>query len=142
MGSPISPPYRVRWLGFQPMAPMLPTLPMLPILLTLLIPLMLPSSSSAQFVNVVQASDGETPLAILQTADALLTLLRATPEGVTGIAFVALFPITFVASTFVPTPSAHAAKVCFPFPPSNLNIPANAPGAGITLRLCVWTITD
>jgi ABC-2 type transport system permease protein len=33
----------------------------------------------------------------------LLGSLVATPEGVTGIAFVALFPITFVASTFVPT---------------------------------------
>lgn len=32
----------------------------------------------------------------------LLGSLVATPEGVTGIAFVALFPITFVASTFVP----------------------------------------
>nr|MBA3282727.1 ABC transporter permease [Acidimicrobiia bacterium] len=29
--------------------------------------------------------------------------LVATPEAVTGIAFVALFPLTFVASTFVPT---------------------------------------
>jgi len=33
----------------------------------------------------------------------LLGSLVATPEGVTGIACVALFPITFVASTFVPT---------------------------------------
>ncbi|MGH9286741.1 MAG: ABC transporter permease [Acidimicrobiales bacterium] len=33
----------------------------------------------------------------------LLGSLVAAPEGVTGIAFVALFPITFVASTFVPT---------------------------------------
>jgi ABC transporter DrrB family efflux protein len=33
----------------------------------------------------------------------LLGSLVATPEGVTGIAFVTLFPITFVASTFVPT---------------------------------------
>jgi ABC-2 type transport system permease protein len=33
----------------------------------------------------------------------LLGSVVATPEGVTGIAFVALFPITFVASTFVPT---------------------------------------
>lgn len=32
----------------------------------------------------------------------LLGSLVRTPEGVTGIAFVALFPITFVASTFVP----------------------------------------
>ncbi|QXC59843.1 ABC transporter permease [Aquihabitans sp. G128] len=32
----------------------------------------------------------------------LLGSLVATPEGVTGIAFAALFPITFVASTFVP----------------------------------------
>jgi ABC-2 type transport system permease protein len=33
----------------------------------------------------------------------LLGSLVATPEGVTGIAFTVLFPITFVASTFVPT---------------------------------------
>ena len=33
----------------------------------------------------------------------LLGSLVATPEGVRGIAFVAIFPITFVASTFVPT---------------------------------------
>ena len=33
----------------------------------------------------------------------LLGSLVATPEGVTGIAFAALFPITFMASTFVPT---------------------------------------
>jgi ABC-2 type transport system permease protein len=33
----------------------------------------------------------------------LLGSVVATPEGVTGIAFAALFPITFVASTFVPT---------------------------------------
>jgi ABC transporter DrrB family efflux protein len=33
----------------------------------------------------------------------LLGSLVATPEGVTGLAFVALFPVTFVASTFVPT---------------------------------------
>jgi ABC-2 type transport system permease protein len=32
----------------------------------------------------------------------LLGSLVPTPEGVTGIAFVALFPITFLASTFVP----------------------------------------
>ena len=32
----------------------------------------------------------------------LLGSLIATPEGVTGIAFATLFPITFVASTFVP----------------------------------------
>ena len=32
----------------------------------------------------------------------LLGSLVPTPEGVTGIAFVALFPITFIASTFVP----------------------------------------
>ena len=32
----------------------------------------------------------------------LIGSLVATPEGVTGIAFVALFPITFIASTFVP----------------------------------------
>jgi ABC-type multidrug transport system permease subunit len=29
--------------------------------------------------------------------------LVATPEAVQGIAFVAIFPITFIASTFVPT---------------------------------------
>jgi len=33
----------------------------------------------------------------------LLGSVVATPEGVQGIAFVALFPLTFVASTFVPT---------------------------------------
>ena len=33
----------------------------------------------------------------------LLGSVVATPEGVTGLAFVALFPVTFVASTFVPT---------------------------------------
>ena len=33
----------------------------------------------------------------------LLGSLVATPEGVQGIAFVAIFPLTFVASTFVPT---------------------------------------
>lgn len=35
----------------------------------------------------------------------LLGSLVATPEGVQGIAFVALFPLTFVASTFVPVAS-------------------------------------
>lgn len=35
----------------------------------------------------------------------LLGSLVATPEGVTGIAFAALFPVTFVASTFVPVSS-------------------------------------
>lgn len=35
----------------------------------------------------------------------LLGSLVATPEGVQGIAFVALFPLTFVASTFVPVSS-------------------------------------
>jgi ABC transporter DrrB family efflux protein len=35
----------------------------------------------------------------------LLGSLVATPEGVQGIAFVALFPITFMASTFVPVAS-------------------------------------
>ncbi len=35
----------------------------------------------------------------------LLGSLVATPEGVTGLAFAALFPITFVASTFVPIAS-------------------------------------
>lgn len=33
----------------------------------------------------------------------LLGSVVATPEGVSGIAFVALFPLTFIASTFVPT---------------------------------------
>jgi ABC-2 type transport system permease protein len=33
----------------------------------------------------------------------LLGSVVATPEGVTGIAFAALFPITFIASTFVPS---------------------------------------
>lgn len=33
----------------------------------------------------------------------LLGSAVATPEGVQGIAFVAIFPITFIASTFVPT---------------------------------------
>lgn len=35
----------------------------------------------------------------------LIGSLVATPEGVQGIAFVALFPLTFVASTFVPLSS-------------------------------------
>ncbi len=35
----------------------------------------------------------------------VLGSLVATPEGVTGIAFAALFPVTFVASTFVPIAS-------------------------------------
>ena len=35
----------------------------------------------------------------------LLGSLVATPEGVQGIAFVALFPLTFIASTFVPVSS-------------------------------------
>jgi ABC transporter DrrB family efflux protein len=35
----------------------------------------------------------------------LLGSLVGTPEGVQGIAFVALFPITFIASTFVPVAS-------------------------------------
>lgn len=35
----------------------------------------------------------------------LLGSLASTPEGVNGIAFVALFPLTFVASTFVPLAS-------------------------------------
>ena len=35
----------------------------------------------------------------------LLGSLVATPEGVTGIAFAVLFPITFIASTFVPVAS-------------------------------------
>jgi ABC-type multidrug transport system permease subunit len=33
----------------------------------------------------------------------LMASLVATPEAVQGIAFVAIFPITFIASTFVPT---------------------------------------
>jgi ABC transporter DrrB family efflux protein len=33
----------------------------------------------------------------------LMASLVRTPEGVQGIAFVAIFPITFIASTFVPT---------------------------------------
>ncbi|HEU4977089.1 MAG TPA: ABC transporter permease [Baekduia sp.] len=33
----------------------------------------------------------------------LLGSIVATPEGVQGVAFVAIFPITFIASTFVPT---------------------------------------
>ncbi len=33
----------------------------------------------------------------------LLGSLTATPEGVQGVAFIVIFPITFVASTFVPT---------------------------------------
>ena len=33
----------------------------------------------------------------------LLGSMVSTPEGVNGVAFVALFPLTFVASTFVPT---------------------------------------
>lgn len=33
----------------------------------------------------------------------LLGSIIPTPEGVTGVAFAALFPITFIASTFVPT---------------------------------------
>ena len=39
----------------------------------------------------------------------LLGSVVATPEGVTGIAFAALFPITFVASTFVPLSSMPSA---------------------------------
>ncbi|MGI8936793.1 MAG: ABC transporter permease [Iamia sp.] len=35
----------------------------------------------------------------------LLGAAVKTPEGVTGVAFVALFPVTFIASTFVPTTS-------------------------------------
>ncbi len=35
----------------------------------------------------------------------LLGSLVPTPEGVTGLAFVALFPLTFIASTFVPVTS-------------------------------------
>ncbi len=33
----------------------------------------------------------------------LLGSLTATPEGVQGVAFIVIFPVTFVASTFVPT---------------------------------------
>jgi ABC-2 type transport system permease protein len=39
----------------------------------------------------------------------LLGSLVPTPEGVTGVAFVALFPITFVASTFVPVETMPSA---------------------------------
>ena len=39
----------------------------------------------------------------------LLGSLVATPEGVQGIAFVALFPLTFIASTFVPVASMPGA---------------------------------
>ena len=39
----------------------------------------------------------------------LLGSLVATPEGVQGIAFVALFPLTFIASTFVPVTSMPGA---------------------------------
>lgn len=39
----------------------------------------------------------------------LLGSVVATPEGVTGIAFAALFPVTFVASTFVPLSSMPSA---------------------------------
>ena len=39
----------------------------------------------------------------------LLGSLVATPEGVQGIAFVALFPLTFIASTFVPVSSMPGA---------------------------------
>jgi ABC-type polysaccharide/polyol phosphate export permease len=35
----------------------------------------------------------------------LLGSVVATPEGVQGLAFVALFPLTFIASTFVPVAS-------------------------------------
>ena len=45
----------------------------------------------------------------------LLGSLVATPEGVTGIAFTALFPITFLASTFVPADD-DAAGPCRPWP--------------------------
>jgi ABC-2 type transport system permease protein len=38
----------------------------------------------------------------------LLGSLVGTPEGVQGVAFVAIFPITFVASTFVPTSTLPA----------------------------------
>jgi ABC-2 type transport system permease protein len=33
----------------------------------------------------------------------LMGSLVKTPEGVTGVAFTVLFPVTFIASTFVPT---------------------------------------
>jgi ABC transporter DrrB family efflux protein len=39
----------------------------------------------------------------------LLGSLVATPEGVTGIAFTVLFPVTFIASTFVPITTMPAA---------------------------------
>ncbi|MCC6436471.1 MAG: ABC transporter permease [Acidimicrobiales bacterium] len=38
----------------------------------------------------------------------LLGSVVRTPEGVTGVSFTALFPVTFVASTFVPTSSMPA----------------------------------
>ena len=48
----------------------------------------------------------------------LLGSVVATPEGVTGIAFVALFPLTFVASTFVPLtrrrPTGRTRTRCLP----------------------------
>jgi ABC-type polysaccharide/polyol phosphate export permease len=39
----------------------------------------------------------------------LLGSALGTPEGVTGVAFVVLFPLTFLASTFVPTDSMPSA---------------------------------
>jgi ABC-type polysaccharide/polyol phosphate export permease len=38
----------------------------------------------------------------------LLGSVIGTPEGVTGVAFVVLFPLTFLASTFVPSESMPA----------------------------------
>lgn len=43
----------------------------------------------------------------------LLGSLVATPEGVQGIAFTVLFPITFIASTFVPTDTLPGALKTF-----------------------------
>ena len=40
----------------------------------------------------------------------LLGSLLPTPEAVQGVAFVVIFPITFIASTFVPI--EHAARAC------------------------------
>ena len=35
---------------------------------------------------------------------------RRRPEGVQGVAFVVIFPITFIASTFVPTRDAARSR--------------------------------
>ena len=46
----------------------------------------------------------------------LLGLLARTPDAVTGVAFIVIFPLTFVANTFVPDPepaqrAAHRRRV-------------------------------